>query len=435
MIARVRLESARPRGWSVLVRSRPSSHVHSRMYVEEPAVPYLVVPLGNYRDAGCPIWSAGDCHVLCALGPLQLGGVVLARHTHRSAAPYHSIPAPNHVDSGLHGVASICFRSPKEERIPRSQSTWYSQCSAFFPPFFPLFWWLRLPMCTIQGHTGLSSQPDGIGQHISLVAGTPHLSHISVCWHYDHLSKFPSHHVRPLRVATHTDCPPPLQVFMTDTKTLTTEPITHAGGPILSLTKDAHRDLLWVSTPSSSLSAWPPPSGPPSHPVHAIDLQAHPDPDPTDAPHMPSPRAMPLRALSLPRERLPAASKAEPLVTLPGIPPLVRCAAFEDRRHVLTKDAAGCIALWDLVRGKPVKQYAADKVPPRPSLLPSRCFCACHLGSLSSRSHVSRPRRASFPAAYDQLACPAPAVSGVCVTQPVCSHLATVCGGRPGRCR
>lgn len=157
---------------------------------------------------------------------------------------------------------------------------------------------------------------------------------------------------------------PTLQVFMTDTKFLLTEPVTHAGGPVLSLTKDTVRDLLWVSTPSSTLCAWAPPSGPPSHPVHAVDLQAHPDPDPTDPPHMPSPRATPLRALSLPRERLPTAPKKEPLVTLKGLPPLVRCAAFEDRRHVLTQDAAGCIALWDLVQGKPVKQYSQDKVCP-----------------------------------------------------------------------
>lgn len=149
---------------------------------------------------------------------------------------------------------------------------------------------------------------------------------------------------------------------MTDTKTLLTEPVTLAGGPILSLTKDSARDLLWVSTPSSSLSAWAPPSDPPSHPVHAIDLQAHPDPDPTDPPRMQSPRATPLRALSLPRDRLPTARKEEPAVTLKGTPPLVRCAAFEDRRHVLTQDAAGCIALWDLVQGKPVKQYSQDKV-------------------------------------------------------------------------
>lgn len=172
---------------------------------------------------------------------------------------------------------------------------------------------------------------------------------------------------------------------MTDTKTLLTEPITNAGGPILSLTKDPSRGMLWVSTPSSSLCAWPLPSGSPTQPVHAIDLEAHPDPAPTDPPHMPSPRAMPLRALSLPRERLPTAARVEPRVTLAGTPPLVRCAAFGDRRHVLTKDAAGCIALWDLVQGKPVKQYPNGKVQHRAVL-----------------QHAIQSREGSYPAALQR---------------------------------
>jgi hypothetical protein len=43
-----------------------------------------------------------------------------------------------------------------------------------------------------------------------------------------------------------------------------------------------------------------------------------------------------------------AAPHAPPVVWLEGRPPLVRCASLEDKRHILTKDAAGTVALWDL---------------------------------------------------------------------------------------
>lgn len=57
-----------------------------------------------------------------------------------------------------------------------------------------------------------------------------------------------------------------------------------------------------------------------------------------------------------------AAPASPPAMWLEGTPPLVRCAPFENRRHVLTKDAAGVVALWDLVYGKPVKTFSPEKV-------------------------------------------------------------------------
>ena len=57
-----------------------------------------------------------------------------------------------------------------------------------------------------------------------------------------------------------------------------------------------------------------------------------------------------------------AAPATSPVVWLEGTPPLVRCAAFENKRHVLTKDAAGMVVLWDLVYGKAIKAYSPEKV-------------------------------------------------------------------------
>ena len=44
-----------------------------------------------------------------------------------------------------------------------------------------------------------------------------------------------------------------------------------------------------------------------------------------------------------------------------GIPPLVRFATLADRRHVLTQDSGGMVALWDIACGAIVEQYG--KVP------------------------------------------------------------------------
>lgn len=49
-------------------------------------------------------------------------------------------------------------------------------------------------------------------------------------------------------------------------------------------------------------------------------------------------------------------------VWLEGTPPLVRCAPFEDKRHILTLDSAGFVALWDLAHGKPIRFYPPGKV-------------------------------------------------------------------------
>lgn len=68
-----------------------------------------------------------------------------------------------------------------------------------------------------------------------------------------------------------------------------------------------------------------------------------------------------LRSISVPHHGM-AAPTLPPVLWIEGTPPLVRCAAFENKRHVLTKDAAGVVALWDLVYGKAVKAYSPDKV-------------------------------------------------------------------------
>ena len=68
-----------------------------------------------------------------------------------------------------------------------------------------------------------------------------------------------------------------------------------------------------------------------------------------------------LRSISVPHHGM-AAPTLPPVLWIEGTPPLVRSAAFENKRHVLTKDAEGVVALWDLVYGKPVKTFSPEKV-------------------------------------------------------------------------
>ena len=50
-----------------------------------------------------------------------------------------------------------------------------------------------------------------------------------------------------------------------------------------------------------------------------------------------------------------------------GIPPLVRFATLADRRHVLTQDSGGMVALWDIACGAIVEQYG--------KVTPTSCPC------------------------------------------------------------
>ena len=63
-----------------------------------------------------------------------------------------------------------------------------------------------------------------------------------------------------------------MQVFLIDTQACTAAPVTTVPAPVLSLTVDRHRSLLWVSTPSSSLGGWKFPDGPDMEKTPALDL-------------------------------------------------------------------------------------------------------------------------------------------------------------------
>ena len=72
---------------------------------------------------------------------------------------------------------------------------------------------------------------------------------------------------------------------------------------------------------------------------------------------------------------------AEPILRLPGHAPLQRFAVFDDKRHVLTLDAAGVVGLWDVVHAKHVKNCAPGTV--------CSILCSCHDSTVHDQTCVS----------------------------------------------
>lgn len=163
------------------------------------------------------------------------------------------------------------------------------------------------------------------------------------------------------------------QVFRVDTTTTEASLITHRPQPVLALQPDTFRDVLWVSTANSSVHAWPldAPDARADPPTSADKPSTNTASDHTDAtPHADA------AAHGERQESGASASTAPPrppAFTISGHAPLVRCAVFDDRRHVLTRDLDGRVGLWDVVRGKHVKHYEPGAVrPSSPQAAPRR---------------------------------------------------------------
>lgn len=67
----------------------------------------------------------------------------------------------------------------------------------------------------------------------------------------------------------------------------------------------------------------------------------------------------------------PEPSESSVQVEIRGVPPLVRFVTLADRRHVLTQDSQGQVALWDLACGAIVEQYGKVRLHPWHALPPS----------------------------------------------------------------
>jgi hypothetical protein len=165
-----------------------------------------------------------------------------------------------------------------------------------------------------------------------------------------------------------------------DTHTGESTLVTKQPQPILALKPDTRHEVLWVSTTSATVHAWP---------LHATDSEGSCSNENVRASEPLSPEKVPLapRKISQNLLTMSRASKGRPIsaksqqqsqqqqqqqqqdrcgadavCVVPGHAPLVRYAVFDDRRHVLTQDADGCVGLWDVVAGKQVKHFAVGSV-------------------------------------------------------------------------
>jgi WD repeat-containing protein 48 len=135
------------------------------------------------------------------------------------------------------------------------------------------------------------------------------------------------------------------------------------GPPITALAFDTSPSGgVWVGTSASSVTKWPR-TAPPGAGVAAAAASASPTASPSRAPSRPPAAASAssfasggffqgVRAPPPP----PAPAHAAPLATLAGVPGLRRAEVLPDRRRILTQDAAGDIALWDIAAAsRPVR--------------------------------------------------------------------------------
>ncbi|PPS17551.1 hypothetical protein GOBAR_AA03011 [Gossypium barbadense] len=121
----------------------------------------------------------------------------------------------------------------------------------------------------------------------------------------------------------------------------------YSGGRDLSLA--LHDDSIWVATTDSSVCRWPAEGRTPQNVFQrgGSFLAGN---------------------LSFSRARVslegstPAPVYKEPIFTIPGTPAIVQHEILNNRRHVLTKDAAGSVKLWEITRGVVIVDYGQGYV-------------------------------------------------------------------------
>lgn len=146
-----------------------------------------------------------------------------------------------------------------------------------------------------------------------------------------------------------------MQVVATDTATGASTVIARCKCPVLALLPDSHNNVLWVSTTGSDVSAY---SIPPAAAPRSASPPNRRSPARRDRG---VPNGAPAAALAAEADEA-AAQVIKPVVCLQGHPPLVRYAVFDDRRHVLTLDHDGVVALWDVVYGRHTEQFPKGSV-------------------------------------------------------------------------
>ncbi|XP_010245380.1 PREDICTED: WD repeat-containing protein 48 isoform X2 [Nelumbo nucifera] len=133
-----------------------------------------------------------------------------------------------------------------------------------------------------------------------------------------------------------------LSVYVTDLATRESVLLCTKEHPILQLA--LHDDSIWVATTDSSVHRWP------------ADGRN---------PHKVFQRGGSFLAGNLSFSRARACLEGstavpvykEPSFTIPGTPGIVQHEILNNRRHVLTKDTAGSVKLWEITRGIVVEDY------------------------------------------------------------------------------
>ncbi|KAM6596074.1 hypothetical protein CsatA_006598 [Cannabis sativa] len=135
-------------------------------------------------------------------------------------------------------------------------------------------------------------------------------------------------------------------LYLTDLSTRESLLLCTGEQPILQLA--LHDDSIWVASTDSSVTRWPAEG---NNPQKVFQKGG----------------SFLAGNLSFSRARVslegssPVPVYKEPLLTIPGTPAVVHHEILNNRRHVLTKDTAGSVKLWEITKGTVIEDYG--KVP------------------------------------------------------------------------
>ncbi|TYI70911.1 hypothetical protein E1A91_D08G256700v1 [Gossypium mustelinum] len=172
-----------------------------------------------------------------------------------------------------------------------------------------------------------------------------------------------------------------LSLYLTDLTTRESILLCKKEHPILQLALDD--DSIWVATTDSSVHRWPAEG---QNPQKVFQRGG----------------SFLAGNLSFSRARVslegtaPAPVYTEPIFTIPGTPAIVQHEILNNRRDVLTKDTAGSVKLWDIIKGIVIEDYGQVAFDEKKEQLfemvsiPSWFTVDARLGSLSV--HLDTPQ-------------------------------------------
>ncbi|XP_068342020.1 uncharacterized protein [Pyrus communis] len=172
-----------------------------------------------------------------------------------------------------------------------------------------------------------------------------------------------------------------LSLYLTDLATRESLLLSTGEHPILQLA--LQDDSIWVATTDSSVHRWPAEGSNPQKIIQRGGAFL--------AGNLSFSRAR----VSLEGSTLVPVNK-EPIFTIPGIPGIVQHEILNNRRHVLTKDTADSVKLWEITRGVVIEDYGKVKFEEKKEELfemvsiPAWFTVDTRLGSLSV--HLDTPQ-------------------------------------------